>query len=228
MTDQEQDLEALDRLLRGRHSCRAFLKREVPRDVIESMLSMAQRTASWCNTQPWQLHVTCGDGTQRLRDALLQAVAAGTTASDIPFPEAYKGKYLDRRRAAGFALYEATGVARGDRAASAAQSLRNFELFGAPHALVLSAPRELGTYGAVDCGGWIANFLLAAQAHGVATIAQAALATQSAVLHKHFAIPDDQLVVCGVSFGYEDTAHPANAFRTERAGLAEACTWQLA
>jgi hypothetical protein len=31
--------------------------------------------------------------------------------------------------------------------------------------------------------------------------------------------------VCGISFGYEDPAHPANRFRTTRATLDEACRW---
>ncbi len=33
------------------------------------------------------------------------------------------------------------------------------------------------------------------------------------------ALPEDRLVVCAVSFGYADPDHPANAFRTERAGV---------
>ena len=38
-------------------------------------------------------------------------------------------------------------------------------------------------------------------------------------------IADDRLVVCGISFGYEDAAHPANSFRTRRAPLSEAVAW---
>jgi hypothetical protein len=32
-------------------------------------------------------------------------------------------------------------------------------------------------------------------------------------------------VVCGISFGYEDPAHPANGFRTSRATVGEAARW---
>ncbi|MNQ73541.1 Nitroreductase family protein [compost metagenome] len=39
----------LEAWLHARHSCRAFLPEPVPRDTIERILSLAQRTASWCN-----------------------------------------------------------------------------------------------------------------------------------------------------------------------------------
>jgi nitroreductase len=77
----------------------------------------------------------------------------------------------------------------------------------------------------LDCGAWVANFMLAAQAIGVGSIAQAALATWPDILRKHLAIAAGQRIICGISFGYEDTAHPANGFRTMRAPLAETVTF---
>ena len=62
--------DALERLLTERWSCRAFEPREVPRPQIERLLSLAQRSASWCNTQPWQVYITRGAGTERFRAAL--------------------------------------------------------------------------------------------------------------------------------------------------------------
>jgi nitroreductase len=67
--------------------------------------------------------------------------------------------------------------------------------------------------------------MLAAQALGVATIAQAALATHSSVIREHLGIAADRSVVCGISFGYPDEAHPANSYRTRRAALPEAVTF---
>ncbi|KAF1068516.1 MAG: Nitrobenzene nitroreductase [Variovorax sp.] len=67
--------------------------------------------------------------------------------------------------------------------------------------------------------------MLAARSRGVASIAQAALASRAKFLHRWFDIPDDRQVVCGISFGYEDTAHPANGFRTSRATVGDAARW---
>ena len=58
------------------------------------------------------------------------------------------------------------GVARGDREGYRRQELRNFQLFDAPHVAVISTDAALGEYGAIDCGGYVATFLLAAQANG--------------------------------------------------------------
>lgn len=189
-------------------------------DVIRSIVDVARGAASWCNTQPWDLVVTSDDATEGFRNALMEQVRQHPEPdSDFPFPLEYKGIYLDRRRKSGFQLYEALGIGRGDKEQRAAQSFENFRLFGAPHVAILTVPEELGTYGAVDAGGLICSFLLSAQAHGVATTPQAALAMQSKFIRGYFGMPYDRRMVCGISFGYADPAHPANGYRTERAGV---------
>ena len=216
----------LAHLLRSRHSCRGFLPDPVGRDRIERILEIAQLTPSWCNAQPWTVIVTSGAETDRFRDALLAHVGGATPSPDLAFPAEYRGVYQERRRTCGFQLYEAVGVARGDRVASARQGMENFRLFGAPHVAIITADAALGTYGAVDCGAYVTAFMLAAEAIGVASIAQAAIAGHAAFLHAHFGIPEDRAVVCGISFGYEDRAAPANAFRTARAPIAEVVDWR--
>lgn len=221
----ECDDAPLEAWLLARHSCRAFLPEPVPRDTIERILALAQRTASWCNCQPWQVAVTEGAGTRRLRDALQRRAAVPGFSPDFPFPREYRGEYLARRRESGFQLYGAVGVARGDRDAYRRQELRNFALFDAPHVAIITTDEALGEYGAMDCGGYVANFLLAAQANGVATVAQASLAMYPEVLREVLGIAPDRRVVCGISFGYADTAHPANSYRTRRAELSETVRW---
>ncbi|MFK7755224.1 MAG: nitroreductase [Sedimentitalea sp.] len=219
-------LAELDTLMAARFSCRAFRPDPVARDVIEQVLATARRVPSWCNAQPWHLTLTSGAETDALRTALQAEVASGAPAPDLPFPASYSGVYKDRRSTCGWQLYEAVGVEKGDRAGSAAQMMRNFALFDAPHCAILSSPAELGPYGAMDCGGFVTAFTLAAQAQGVATIAQAAVASYAPFLHRYFDIPDDRLVLCALSFGYADPDHPANAFRTTRAEPGDFTTWR--
>jgi nitroreductase len=224
-TTSNSDTEALERLLSTRHSCRGFLPDPVADDVIARILGIAQRTPSWCNAQPWQVIVTKGAATEKFRASLGAHVVKNPPAPDIAVPREYRGIYLERRRVCGFQLYEAVGVARGDREASAKQGFENYRLFGAPHAAIITTDEALGTYGAVDCGAYVNNFLLAAQSLGVASIPQAALASHSRFVRNHFGIGEDRLIVCGISFGYEDHAHKANSFRTSRASLDQAVTW---
>jgi nitroreductase len=216
----------LDALFAQRHSCRAFRPDPVPRDVIEQIITTARRVPSWCNAQPWQITLTSGHETEKFRAALQAEVATGAPQPDLPFPTGYSGVYQDRRRTCGWQLYEAVGVEKGDRSGSAAQMMRNFALFDAPHCAIISSPAELGAYGAMDCGGFVTGFTLAAQALGVASIAQAAVASYAPFLHRHFDIPDDRLILCAISFGHADPDHPANAFRTDRADLDAIVDWR--
>jgi nitroreductase len=220
-----KEIQALEQLLRDRHSCRAFRPGPVPDRVISRLLEAAQRTASWCNVQPWRVVVTKGDATRRFRAALLAQVEPQTPAPDFPFPREYRGVNQKRRRECGFQLYAAVGVGRGEADKAKAQFLENFRFFGAPHVAIITTDEALGVYGAIDCGGYVANFLNAAQALGLAAIAQASLATHSEFVRGWFGLADDRRVVCGISFGYEDEAHPANRFRTSRASLTDVATF---
>jgi nitroreductase len=214
-----------DRLLAERYSCRAFLAEPVADDVIDEMLRIAQRSASWCNSQPWQVIITKGAGTERFRQAFFKQASENRPDTDLEFPADYVGVYRQRRRDCAMALYGSIGIESGDRAASAKQMMENFRFFGAPHLAVITTDRNLGVYGAVDCGAFVGAFLLAARSLGVATIAQAAIATQSGFIRDQFKIPADRMVVCGISFGYEDAEHPVNRFRTTRAPLSEVVQW---
>ena len=222
----ESALGELDKLLSTRHSCRGFKPDPVPRTQIEAILDAARKVPSWCNAQPWGLTITSGAETDRLRQALTEAVTRASASPDLPFPTGYSGVSQQRRRECGWALYEAVGVPKGDRAASAKQMMENFTLFGAPHCAILCSPAELGPYGAMDCGGFVTAFTLAAQALGVATIPQAAVASYAPLLHDLFDIPQDRLILCAISFGYEDETHPANGFRTTRAALEDFTDWR--
>lgn len=225
------DSEVLEKLLFGRHSCRAFLPDAVPRPLIERMLFLAQRAASWCNTQPWRITITEGEGTEHFRAALYGHASAqlgagnATLDPDMPFPQRYNGVLDQRRKEVGGQLYAAVGVERGDRAGSTRQALENFRFFGAPHALLIHVDRDLGAYGAIDCGVFLGTLLLAAESLGIAMIPQAALASYSSFVRDYFAMDDHLVCVAGVSFGYSNPHDPANSFRTSRANISDAVRW---
>lgn len=222
------DFDAFDRILSARHSCRAFLPDPVSQDVVQDIVTAAQKVPSWCNAQPWQLTITSGAATDRFRDALYAHALQNSPNPDYEWPKGYPGIYNERRRACGFQLYDAVGIEKGDRAASAKQMMENYRFFGAPHVAIVTSPADLGTYGGVDCGGFVAAFTLAAQAKGLGTIAQAAIAAQAPFVRDHFDIAADQLILCAISFGYADETRPANQFRTARAAASDVIDWRTA
>ena len=216
--------KTLRKLMQDRFSCRAFLPDKVTEATITNIVATARHAASWCNAQPWQISMP--RDTDAFRDALYaHAMSGAAPQPDIPWPTGYPGVYGDRRRVCGWQLYEAVGIEKGDRAASAKQMMENYNLFGAPHVAIVHAPDALGAYGALDCGGFITAFCLAAQAEGVATIPQAALAAYAPFVRDWFEL-EDRLVLCAISFGLADMTHPANSFRTERAEPDDLMIWK--
>jgi nitroreductase len=91
---------------------------------------------------------------------------------------------------------------------------------------LVTSPVELGGYGMLDCGAFITGFMVAAQALGLASIAQAALAGYAPLLRNTLHMPADRHILCGISFGYRDPAHPANSFRTTRAAVEDVTEWR--
>jgi nitroreductase len=215
-----------ERVVRERYSCRYYQKTPVSRESIDRILQLAQQTPSWCNCQPWQVLIVNGTTLERFRVALHAHATEGAPAHpDFPFPARYEGLYRERRKVCGVQLYQALGIGREDKAAAAQQSLENFRFFGAPHVALITTEQDLGVYGAVDCGLYVANFMLAAHNFGVASIAQAALASYPDFIRTFFRLPAKRKFVCGISFGYADSAHPVNSYRTVRAAEHEAAVW---
>src|SRR5258705_6831717 len=81
----EERIGVLEELLSERYSCRAFLPQPVPRATIERVLTAAQRTASWCNSQPWQVVVASGAAKERFRAAIYAEASSGAP-EDGDFP----------------------------------------------------------------------------------------------------------------------------------------------
>lgn len=218
-------LAALERLMRGRFSCRAFLAEPLPRPLIAAILEVAQRAVSWSNVQPWGLNVVSGAPLEAIRSELFAEAGATPPAPELDWPREFTGAQRERRRECGWALYAALGIAKGDRVASGRQMRENYRFFGAPHVVLVDCDAALGSHGVMDCGAWVGAFLLVAHAAGVDAVAQAAVAAHPGVWRRHLAIPPGRRIVCGIAFGRQDPAHPANAFRTGRAPLEEVVTW---
>ncbi len=83
----EDRVGVLEELLNERYSVRAFLPKPVPRETIDHVLTIAQRTASWCNSQPWQVLIASGEAKERFRKLIYQEAASGAEdCHDFPQP----------------------------------------------------------------------------------------------------------------------------------------------
>ena len=210
------DLETLSRVFGTRKSVRAFLPTPVPRERLTSVFAGAQYAPSWCNTQPWRVVVTEPPKTDVVRTALVTAAKSGLPSPDVPFPLDYPEPYLSHRRACGFALYGAMGIARDDKSRRYDAWLRNYEVFDAPHLAVVAVDKRLGPYALIDIGVWLGQFLGAVTAEGLSACSMASIAAYPKVLREHMGFTDELDILFGIALGFEDAASPTNQFRTAR------------
>ncbi len=206
----------LDQTIRERRSVRGFLPKPVPREILDEVLALAQRAPSNCNVQPWRVYVASGETLKRLRTALVDAVSSGSAQAMSAPVDTFFGTYRDKQVACAVELYGKMGVERGDRVGRQRAMLRNFEFFDAPHVAYICMAKSFGIGVALDVGMYVQTLMLALQSRGVSSCAQAALRAFPDVAAAHLGIPDDEQILCGLSFGYEDPAVPANQTRQPR------------
>lgn len=211
-------------LLHKRRSIRSFHSTPVSKETIVKLLEAAARSPSGTNMQPWRVYVLTGEAKDELvRDVLAKReVEPHREKPPKPFgeydynPEPLFEPFLTRRRTVGFSLYQILGVAKGDRAASWIVAGRNFEFFGAPVGLIFTIDRSLQQGSWLDYGIFLQSLMLAANDAGLGTCAQAAWRHYHDIIRPLCNIPENEIVVCGMSLGYADMDAPVNKLVTER------------
>jgi nitroreductase len=220
------DMHVEDAIL-SRRSVRAFRPDQVPEPLMRRILECARWAPSGSNIQPWRVHVLNGKTRRRYTEEMLAAEASGE-----PGPMEYhyyapewREPFLSRRRACGFGLYGAMGIARDDRAGRKAAYLRNFDFFGAGTGLLFWIARDLEHGSWLDYGTFIESISLAARGWGLSTIAQGALGEFPHIAHRMFGVGDDHILIGGMSIGWPADADPVNEFQPERLDVDEFTTW---
>lgn len=218
--------DPVEHAIRSRKSVRGFLPKPVPVELIERILTVAAYAPSGSNIQPWKVHLLTGDS----RDALAEALTRAHYDETPPqreydyYPQTWRSPYLERRRATGWGLYSTLGIAKGDKDASFHQHARNYVFFGSPCVLLFTIDDDLGKGSWLDYGMFLQSIMVAATAHGLATCPQAALANYPDIVKRQLGIPASEVLVCGISLGYEDPDCIANQYRPTRMSAADFLT----
>lgn len=213
---------SVEEALMNRRSVRGFLERPVPPEILRKVFELAQRAPSNCNIQPWHVYVASGESRNRIREALIKNVTSGVAPNpDFAYPGKFEGVYRTRQVECAVALYNEMGIARDDSKGRLRASLRNFELFDAPHVAFLGMHRDFGVTVALDVGIYLQSLMLAMTAYGIASCPQGSMRSYPDIVRAEFGVPESIGILVGISFGYEDPTVPANRTRTTRAELGE-------
>jgi len=212
----------VDHAIRSRRSVRRFLPTPVPKKMVEDLLELAARAPSGTNVQPWKVYALTGAEKDRLSAAILDKHnSTGMDGREFDYyPTEWADPWLSRRRKIGFDLYGLLGIGKADKERMKEQTGRNYQFFDAPVGMIFTMDRQLGRGMFIDYGMFMANLMTAARARGLDTCPQAAFADYHQTIREVLGIPENELVVCGMSLGYADPDAPENRLVTEREPVA--------
>lgn len=217
-----------------RRSMRAFTAQDVSDETIQRLLTVAARSPSGTNTQPWKVYVLKGQTRHRLvaevcaaHDALRQdpSLASQYQEEYDYYPKEWVSPFIDRRRENGWSLYGVLGIQKGDKDRMHAQHQRNYRFFDAPVGLMFTLDRVMGRGSLLDYGMFLQNLMLAAREEGLHTCPQAAWNHFSKIIMPILGAGDNEMLVCGMALGYADANEVVNTFYTPREKVEEFTTW---
>lgn len=226
--------------LAKRRSTRSFKADPVDAKIIDDLLEDGLTAPSWSNTRPFLVAVASGEVRDRISKDMLERWSVGSgmiggnlkdklkfiftpkawPLSDYPIMKPYPKSLQPRAKRVGKELYGMLGVARGDKKARDAQWAKNYEFFNAPVEIFVFIHKGLSVFAANDAGLFAENLILSAQAKGLGTCAQGAVAIWPKAVHKEFVIPKGYKLIYGIAVGYRDDAE-VNTFQANRIGAEE-------
>ncbi|HET7668761.1 MAG TPA: nitroreductase [Mycobacterium sp.] len=210
----------------SRRAVRGFTDQPVSKQVLERVLAAAAASPSGSNLQPWHVYVLTGAPLRQLKKLAVERVAAGDAWDDREFtmyPPALKSPYGERRSAFGKERYSALGIVREDWEARQRAAIANWDCFGAPAALFCYIDRDLGLPQWADLGMYLQSVMVLLRAEGLHSCPQMAWSQVRKTVEEVVSPPDDLMLFCGMSIGYEDVTVPY--IRTGRAPLEETVTF---
>ncbi len=204
----------------SRRSVRRFLPDSVSKEKIENILEGAAFAPSGHNIQPWHVYVVQDQKKLSITKSIIDSIKDGSsknmkTEFDY-YPTEWFEPFVSRRRAVGFELYKLLEIGRDDFEARDKQMHENFHFFGAPVGMFITMDKRLATGTFMDVGMFIQSILVGARGEGLHSCGQVAFTKFHTLIAEQLEFKENEMLVCGVSIGYEDTSAAENALRVEK------------
>jgi nitroreductase len=214
-----------DDVILGRRSIRGYKPDPVPQALMEEILTLAMRSPSSMNTQPWNFTVVSGEVLNKIRVGNTERNVAGVPQSrEFRTGSAFTGEHRDRQVGVAKQLFGAMGIERDDKEGRTDWVLRGFRQFDAPVCVIITYDRVLADSDDTpfDCGAVTTALVNAAWSRGLGAVINSQGIMQSPVVREHAGIAEDQVIMKAVAIGWPDETFPANAVVSERKSVAEA------
>ncbi|NCO59978.1 MAG: nitroreductase [Deltaproteobacteria bacterium CG_4_8_14_3_um_filter_51_11] len=209
--------------MKSRRSARAYLKRPVPRDLIEDIFTGAGRAPSAINLQPWEYTVLQGEEKDRLVRLLLKIHAERKVSCGPGTSGRLPERFAARSRLASKIMtpaIEKMGVPFNRFIEEGSCSF-----YGAPVAVIVTMDRLFPKIRYLDIGLSVAYLLLAAQGKGLSTCPIGLITAYGDEIAEAISLPESKEVVLGIAMGYADESAQVNCVKTDREPRQEIVSW---
>lgn len=217
--------------IQNRSSKRAYLPKEVSKEIQEKILNAAAMTPSGANMQPW---VTYAISNEEVLNNIGNAVIAKMDEGIINdqfiqyYPVNWVNPYKKRRIVTGSGLYKLMGVDRKDNETRIEMWKDNFRWFGAKTVFFVFTDKANidGAEGVLlDCGAYMQSIMLAAQEFGIESCPQGSTTEFGKVIADVLKTPDNLALLYSVVLGYEDKEAKINSYQPARVSLDSTVTF---
>jgi nitroreductase len=213
--------------IRTRKSIRGYRTDPVPREILEEILEVANRSPSASNVQPWEIAVLTGRVLEQIKRRNIELLEAGAVTGFDTESRDLRGAYRRRKVDLAIQLFDLMGIARRDREQRAEWNKKGLRFFDAPAGLILYADESLDELRTeFDIALITQSICLAALHYGLGTcIVKQAILYPDAV--KELAgIPRSKRLIAAIAVGYPDPDHPANRVQSDREPMDNITLWR--
>jgi len=213
--------------LNTRITCRSFLDKAVPEDVLNRIISQSLRSPSGGNLQPWKLHVMTGKTLTEFKERAVERTLAGKV--EEPTYRAYPSPLWEPQRSwrykLGNDMYDLIGIPRENKMGRVVWLAQNAKFFEAPVGIIITGHKSLEMPQYMDIGIFLQSIMLLAREEGLHTAPQGWWRNWTSVCHELLDIPGEEEVMVGMSLGYGDPKASVNDLYADRASLDEVATF---
>ena len=203
-------------LMLERHSVRKFTSKEIPKDVLNDIISTSLLSPSWTNSQPWKLYIASGKALNEIKKAWLNNYETKVERKpDIPI--AHRDEFSELSQKNMGELIKTFKEFTNDDIMT-----YNYIMFNAPTVIYFTLNKGYSKWSTYDLGSISMALMLAAKDRGIDSIQATSVVVFPDVLRKVLKIPDDEDIIIGIAFGYEEKCK-ANDYRAPKLKVDDVC-----
>lgn len=207
-----------------RKSTRAFLDQEVAKKTVQELLNLAKHAPSWVNSQPERVYAVSGEKLAELRKAYQEASQAGKPGNpDVAVKP--RAEWAEQARSNMKEWNDNLPKVLGKNW-SGIMGEHSDVLYHVPNLLIMTLPKGYSEWSLYDLGAFGQNFITAATDRGLSTMTAYQFIKYPQILRNILNIPDDEVVVIGIGFGYADPNDQINKIQSTRMPLENFVTFE--